>query len=277
MIEVTFVGTGSAMPPRERGNTTFTVRTENLLFLADAGPSVFGDLQRAGIEPSQIDAIFLSHGHADHILGFPQLALLQKFVTKIPPLRIYCTAAVREAVTTVTRLTFPEVANRLSKFDWIELAEGPRQSHDLTDEIQLTTELVFGPPYMPVQGLRLDFFDKGVSLAFSADTAPSDALASLATGCDLLIHEASFSATLQPDVSPEMFFHSDARQAGQIAARAGVKRLALVHLSRLHGNHRRVLTAEAAESFKGLILVPDDGDVIQLDRVEMASPWLSAL
>jgi ribonuclease Z len=277
VIEVTFLGTGSAMPPRDRGNTTFTVRTENLLFLADAGPSVFGDLQRAGIEPSQIDAIFLSHGHADHILGFPQLALLQQFVTKIPPLRIYCTAAVREAVCAVTKLTFPEAADGLPKFDWIELAEGPRQSHDLTDDIQLTTELVFGPPYMPVQGLRLDFFDKGVSLAFSADTAPSDKLASLATGCDLLIHEASFSATLQPDVSPELYFHSDARQAGRIAARAGVKRLALVHLSRLHGNHRRVLTAEAAESFKGLILVPDDGDVIQLDLVEMTSPWLSAL
>lgn len=263
------------MPPHDRGNTAFAVRTEDLLFLADAGPSVFGDLQRAGIEPSQIDAIFLSHGHADHILGFPQLALLQKFIPKEPPLRIYCTAAVREAVYTITKLTFPEAADGLPKFDWIELAEGPRQSHDVTPDIQLTTELVFGPPYMPVLGLRLDFFDKGVSLAFSADTAPSDTLASLATNCDLLIHEASFSATLQPDVSPEMFFHSDARQAGQIAARAGVKRLALVHLSRLHGNHRRVLTAEAAESFKGLILVPDDGDVIQLDTVDLASTAVS--
>jgi len=269
VIEVTFLGTGSAMPPRDRGNTAFTVRTEDLLFLADAGPSVFGDLQRAGIEPSLIDAIFLSHGHADHILGFPQLALLQKFMTKEPPLRIYCTAAVRETVCAITHMTFPEASDGLPQFNWIELAEGPRQSHDLTDDIQLTTELVFGPPYMPVLGLRLDFFDKGVSLAFSADTAPSDTVASLATGCDLLIHEASFSATLQPDVSPELFFHSDARQAGQIAARAGVKRLALAHLSRLHANHRRVLTEEAAEYFKGLILVPDDGDVIQLDRVEL--------
>lgn len=269
MIEVTFLGTGSAMPPRDRGNTTFAVRTEDLLFLADAGPSVFGDLQRAGIEPADIDAIFLSHGHADHILGFPQLALLQKFNLKVPPLRIYCTSAVREAACAVTKLTFPEAADGLPNFDWIELAEGPRQFHDLTNDIQLTTELVFGPPYMPVLGLRLDFFDKGVSLAFSADTAPSDIVASLATGCDLLIHEASFSATLQPAESPELYFHSDARQAGQIAARAGVKRLALVHLSRLHANHRRVLTEEAAESFKGLILVPDDGDVIQLDTVEL--------
>jgi ribonuclease Z len=265
------------MPPRDRGNTAFTVRTENMLFLADAGPSVFGDLQRAGIEPSNIDAIFLSHGHADHILGFPQLALLQKFITKDPPLRIYCSAEVRDKVTKVTELTFPEALDGLPKFNWIELAEGPRQYHDLTDDIQLTTELVFGPPYMPVLGLRLDFFDKGVSLAFSADTAPSDIVASLAHNCDLLIHEASFSATMQPDVSPELFFHSDARQAGQIAARAGAKRLALVHLSRLHVNHRRVLSAEAAESFKGLILVPDDGDVIQLDTMGLATATLSAL
>jgi ribonuclease Z len=277
VIEVTFLGTGQALPPRDRGNTAFAVRTENLLFLADAGPSVFGDLYRAGLDPARIDAVFLSHGHADHVLGFPQLALLQKFITKEPPLRIYCTAAVREAITTITRLTFPEAVDGLPHFDWIELAEGPRQSHDLTDDIQLTTEMVFGPPYMPVLGLRLDFFDKDVSLAFSADTAPSETVASLAHNCDLLIHEASFSATLQPNASPELFFHSDARQAGQIAARAGAKRLALVHLSRMHGNHRRVLTAEAAEYFKGLVLVPDDGDVIQLDTVELASPWLSAL
>ena len=274
MLEVTFIGTGSAMPPRDRGTTAFTVRTENMLFLADCGPTVFADLQRAGIDPGALDVIFMSHGHADHILGFPQIALLHKFVSKEPPLRIYCTAAVREVICTVTKLTFPEAADVLPRFEWRELAEGPRQSHDLSDDIQLTTELVFGPPYMPVLGLRLDFFDKGISLAFSADTAPSDTVASLATGCDLLIHEASFSATLPADVSPEMVFHSDARQAGQIAVRAGVKRLALVHLSRLHANHRRVLSAEAAEYFKGLILVPDDGDAIQLDTVELSQSTL---
>ena len=268
MIEVTFIGTGSAIPPTGRGNTAFTVRTENMLFLADAGPTVFDGLQRAGIEPSDVSAIYLSHGHADHVLGFPQLALLAKFIPKEPPLKVFATATVHDALATIVNLTFPEAIDAFNSFEWIELAEGPRQSRDLVDGVQLTTQLVFGPPYMPVLGLRLDFFEKGIALAFSADTAPSDNVASLATGCDLLIHEASFSATLQPDVSPELFFHSDARQAGRIAARAGVKQLALVHVSRLHSDHRRVLTAEAAESFKGLILVPEDGDVIELDNAD---------
>jgi len=267
MIEITFVGTGSALPPPERGNTCFTVRTESLLFLADAGPTAYADLLRCGIDPWRVDALFLSHGHADHILGFPSLALQFKFVPKNPPMRVLCTAAVRDKLFKITQLTFPEALDMLDTFQWTELPEGPRATNELADGLLLTTEQVLGPPYMPVLGFRLDFIRTGISLAFSADTAPSDTMASLATGADLLIHEASFSATLQPDTSPELFFHSDARQAGQIAARARVKRLALVHLSRLNGNHRRVLSAEAAESFKGLILVPDDGEVIQLDRV----------
>ncbi len=267
MIEVTFIGTGSALPPPGRGNACFTIRTEHMLFLADAGPSLWGDLQRADIAPGDIDTIFLSHGHADHILGFPQLALLSQFVPPKRPVRVLSTATVRETVCTITRLTFPEAGPALDKFHWIELAEGPRQSLDLTDGIQLTTELVFGPPFMPVLGLRLDFIDKGISLAFSSDTALSDTVASLATGCDLLIHDAFMSATIQTDASPEMVFHSDARQAGQIAARANVKRLALMHRS-LKDNPRHVLNDEAGEYFKGIIFVPNDGDVIRLDTVE---------
>ena len=201
MIEVTFVGTGSALPPIGHGTTVFTVQTEDILFLADAGPTAFDGLQRAGIEPAEIDAIFLSHGHADHVLGFPQLVLQAKLEPKDPPLKVFCTAQVREIVHTIVKLTFPEAYDTLGAFQWIELAEGPRQTNDLTDNIQLATQIVFGPPYMPVLGLRLDFLDKGIALAFSADTAPSDELASLATGSGLLIHESSSSELFQTDVS----------------------------------------------------------------------------
>ncbi len=264
MIELTFIGTGAAIPPADRGNTAFTVRTDNFLFLADAGPTIFNGLQRAGIEPTSVDALYLSHGHADHVLGLPQIALVSKFIPRQLPLKILATAAVRAAVTTIQSLTFPESLDTLKSFDWIELIEGQRQAHMLTDRLRITTQLVLGPPYMPVMGLRLDFLERNYSIAFSADTAPSESVVDLAQDADLLIHEASFSATLEPDQDPTFYFHSDARMAGQIAARARVKQLALVHLSRLHGDHRRVLTAEAAEFFSGEIVVPDDGDVMKL-------------
>ena len=264
MIEITFVGTGAAVPPAGRGNTAFTVRTEEILFLADAGPTIFNGLQQAGIEPTAIDAMYLSHGHADHILGLPQIALVSKFVPRQPPLKVYATAAVRAAVTTIQNLTFPESLDTLNGFNWIELIEGQRQSHMVNEKIRLTTQLVNGPPYMPVMGMRLDFLDQHISIAYSADTAPSNSVVELATNVDLLIHESSFSASLEPDQDPAYYFHSDGRMAGQIAARAEAGKLVLVHLSRMHGDHRRVLTAEAAESFSGEIVVPNDGDVMRI-------------
>jgi ribonuclease Z len=273
MIEVTFIGTGSALPPPHRGNACFTVRTEDTLFLADAGPSVWGDLQSAGIVPGNIDTIFLSHGHADHILGFPQLALQAQFFPPKQPIKVLCTAAVREAVCTITRLTFPEAIEALDKFHWIELseAEGMPQTIELTENIQVTTQRVLGPAYMPVLGLRLDFLDAGASLAFSADTRYADdfKFISIARDCDLLIHDAFISSIVQASASSvEMVFHSTVSQAAQAAARANAKRLALMHRS-LEDTRRQTLVEEAAVYYKtGDILVPNDGDVVRLDRIE---------
>jgi ribonuclease Z len=273
MIEVTFIGTGSALPPPGRGNACFTIRTEKMLLLADAGPSVWGDLQRAEIAPGDIDTIFLSHGHADHVLGFPQLALQAQFFPPKQPVRVLCTAAVREAVCTITHMTFPEANEVLEKFQWIELteAEGLPQIIDLTENIQVTFQRVLGPVYMPVLGFRMDFFDADASLAFSADTRYVDdfRFVSIARNCDLLIHDAFISSNVQTNASPaEMVFHSSVGQAAQTAARANVKRLALMHRS-LKDTHRQALIDEAAEYFKtGDILVPNDGDIVRLDKIE---------
>jgi len=79
-----------------------------------------------------------------------------------------------------------------------------------------------------------------------------------------LIHEASFSATLQPDADPAKHFHSTAKQAGEIARQAGCQRLALVHLGSEIGNHPEILTEEARAGTDLEVIVPQDGQEVSV-------------
>ena len=72
---------------------------------------------------------------------------------------------------------------------------------------------------VPTVGLRVEA--DGMTVAYSCDTAPCDAIERLARGADLLVHEATGHL---PGV------HSSAEEAAQCAARAGAARLVLVHL-----------------------------------------------
>ena len=98
------------------------------------------------------------------------------------------------------------------------------------------------------------------------DTIPSAATVELARGSDLLIHEASFSAVLQPGVDPSVNFHSTARQAGEIARRAGCPRLALVHMGPQISEHPDVLVEEARADSDLQVIVPEDGQRMSINK-----------
>jgi ribonuclease Z len=102
------------------------------------------------------------------------------------------------------------------------------------------------------------------STSFITDTRPGQASVELARDSDLLIHEASFSATLEPDADPYAHYHSTAQQAGEIARKAGCKRLALVHLGVKGGDQPEILIEEARAGTDLQVIVPDDGDQIRV-------------
>jgi ribonuclease Z len=101
---------------------------------------------------------------------------------------------------------------------------------------------------------------------FVTDTFPSEASARLARGSDLLIHEASFSEVLQPDIKAQEYNHSTVREAGELARQAGCGRLALVHLGSDIGERPDVLAQEARAGTDLQVIVPQDGDDVRLFR-----------
>lgn len=148
------------------------------------------------------------------------------------------------------------------------------------DRVQVTATLVEHPPIAPAFAFR--FTTENGSVTISGDTAPCDNLIRLAQDTDLLLHEAidmdwataAYSgvdpATRDATIEHHRKSHTTPRQAGAIAAAAGAKALALHHLVPGHASPQ--VWHEAAASFDGPVLVPDDLQEISFDRTLHRQP-----
>ena len=133
--------------------------------------------------------------------------------------------------------------------------------------------MVQHPPVTPALGYRFDFHDR--SIAFSGDTTPLEAVAQMAQGADVLVHEAMYVSAVENYLREQIakgrpvkfddFMahmradHSPAEDVGRIAAEAGVKTLVLSHLTpAIDSIPDKTWHDEAAKYFKGEILVAKD-------------------
>ena len=102
---------------------------------------------------------------------------------------------------------------------------------------------------------------RGQVVAFVMDTRPCAAADALAEGADLLVAESTY---LHRDAAlAEAYGHLTARQAGELAARAGARRLVLTHFSRRYGDDGEIFAREAREVFRDVVAV-DDLDVVSV-------------
>ena len=98
-----------------------------------------------------------------------------------------------------------------------------------------------------------------MTLAFTGDTGPNDNIVPLAQGANLLVHEAAYSATLNPEFKDGVYGHSTAQIAGQNATAAHVGQLVLVHIDARYEGQQAVFVDEAAQEFAGKVSVPVAG------------------
>lgn len=245
-----FLGTSGAIPSRDRDTTSLVFWEERgPAVLVDCGGSPVQRLARLGLDPRALSHVVVTHLHPDHAYGLP--ALLQNLVLleRREVLTVVCRPEHVEPLRAL--LTIFGLLDRREMFPLrlapVDLAVGAAAF--AAGGLRVSTAPVEHGS-MPNFALRVEAA-AAASVVYSSDTRPCEAVVALARGADTLVHEATF-----PQRDRGRFgVHSTAREAGEVAARAGVRRLILAHVEADYHGELDALADEARSAFAGIVEV----------------------
>lgn len=247
MIEVTLTGTGTPVPSGDRAGAGVLVRTDDALLQFDAGRATTLRLAAAGVRLGDVDAVFVTHHHSDHLVGLPDLAMTRWVGLCDDPLEVVAPAGPSSVFAErMLDVWDHELAARAAHGGRTSRAAVSPRAFDATPEPTAvwsrgsTTVLAVAVHHEPVQpavAYRVQCGDHAVVI--SGDTVACDEVEQLAAGADVLVHEAVRTSVVAG--TPFAFvtqYHADACDVGALAARAGVGHLVLTHLIPAPANER---------------------------------------
>ena len=301
-LSLFFAGTAGSVPSARRGLPATLLRRGGDRILFDCGEGTQRQLVRS-VGLADLDAVFLTHLHADHWLGLPGMLKSFELRDRERPLTVYGppgTAAALERLRPVFGrprygLTFRELeeGEAVERDGYAIEAfavrhRGPARGYAIVEDDRpgrfdaaRAQDLGIhpGPDFGRLQrGEAVDGVDPaqvvgpdrpGRRVVLTGDTAPTDAVVVAAHGADVLVHEATFSHEERDRAAQTL--HSTARQAAQVARDAEVALLVLTHVSSRYGG--RELCEEARAVFPATE-VARDFDHVELPFPERGAPEL---
>lgn len=293
-MQITFLGTGAAIPTVQRGASAIAVRRKTELILFDCGEGTQRQMVKARIGFHRKAKIFVTHMHGDHVLGLPGLLQTMSLLGRKKTLQIYGPKGIKDFVETMNQtvpytLTFPveifEInaglvcdekeyqitavnSGHMNPSFCYALTEKPRSGRFSTKKAKklgvpkgpLWSDLQSGNSVTLPNGevvepeAVLGVSRPGRKIVYTGDAGPSEDLVELAMNADLLIHESTFEDALQERALKDM--HSTPTMAAQTASQAKVKQLVLTHISARYKDATKLLE-QAKKKFINTILAED--------------------
>lgn len=303
-MRIIFLGTGGSIPTKERGLPAIIIEYLNQLYLFDCGEGTLRQIMKFSTKNDKlnfmnIDNIFITHFHADHILGLGGLIHSMNFLERKKNLNIYGCKGIKDAIEKILMIETKNFTSiNLKNFN-INIYEINSDSLILEEEkfkiYAFKTEhskesfgyvfeekekrkflkekaLALGIPeghlYSKLQNGKTINFNgkiitpddvlsepiKGRKIVYTGDTAPCENVVKFSKDADVLICDSTYFHQDIDKISDHL--HSTSLQAAEMALKANVKALYLIHISQRYKDSK-ILEEEAKKIFKNTYITKD--------------------
>lgn len=281
-MELLFLGTSCMIPTKERNTSAMLLTYDEENILIDCGEGTQRQLRIAGIKPTKITKILISHWHGDHVLGLPGLLQTmgasdyngklmvygprgsKKYVEKMMDAFVFSNKVDFEVEDITKRVFFESKDFLLEAFQLDHSIDCIGFNFIEKDKVKIDTKKTkkIGIPEGPLLGELqrgnaitfkgekikpedVTYKIKGKKITYIADTVLTENCVEFAKDSDMLVCESVYDS-IHEDKAYE-YKHLTAKQAGLIANNAGVKQLVLTHFSQRYKN-----TQEIEEDARGV-------------------------
>ena len=272
---IVILGTGTPVPSADRSGPAVAVIVNEKAYLFDAGSGMTRRLHEArgmGIEeldPLNIQQLFISHLHSDHILDYAEF-VFDYWWHRAKPISTFGPPGLQD-LNDATELMFAEDIKTRRNDGNGNYPDGFKVAvHEITEDglvfqdenIQVTAFAVDHGTWEYAYGYRIETPDKVIVI--SGDTNYSENLISYSKDADVLIHEVFSSAGIVAGTGREAIYelHTSAEQLAAIANQVKPELLVLYHLVYFNESPETMLE-EIRQLYNGKVIMPDDLSVIQ--------------
>ena len=243
-MRITMLGTSAAAPDPDRGGSAILLTVRGRHYLFDCGANATRSMIKSNINPVDVNTVFLSHLHYDHIVDFPYFLLTTWICDRERAPVVVGPPGTQDFVDHLfengafakdieARRQYPRRQNTEILVPDVRECEPGTVFED--EFVKVTACYVEHIPQeiTPCFGLRLDTID-GLSVSFSGDTAPCDRFIELSKNVDLMIHECTFPESaikFRQKANVGTWSHTSPKELGKIAKKANAKSLVATHFA----------------------------------------------